>query len=158
MTKDLEAISKIIGGTRFATVTTHGKDGGLYSRPLAVLEREFDGSVWFFTQDPSPKTDDIAHDAHVNVSYSNGSSTVSLAGTATVSRDQAKIDEFWNPWAESWFEGGRTDPSVALLKVDATSAEYWSVDKPAVVQVFEMAKSLITHTAPDVGESRTVAL
>lgn len=158
MNDDMEQISKIIGGTRFATVTTRGKDGGLYSRPLAVLERDFDGTVWFFTQDPSPKTEDIAGDAHVNVSYSNGASTVSLAGTAEVSHDQAKINEFWNPWAESWFEGGRTDPRVALLKVDATTAEYWAVDKPALVRTFEMVKGLITKTAPDVGESKTVTL
>lgn len=155
---DMQEISKIIGGTRFATVTTRGKDGGLYSRPLAVLERDFDGTVWFFTQDPSPKTDDISGDPHVNVSYSNGASTVSLAGTATVSRDQAKFDEFWNPWAESWFEGGRTDPTVALLKVDAATVEYWAIDKPAVVRAFEVAKALITKTAPDVGESKTVTI
>ncbi|MEP6482464.1 MAG: pyridoxamine 5'-phosphate oxidase family protein [Rhodoglobus sp.] len=155
---DLKQLTDIIKGTRFATVTTRGKDGGLYSRPLAVLEHDFDGTLWFFTQDPSPKTDDVANDDHVNVTYANGASHVSIAGTASVSRDQAKIDEFWNPWAESWFEGGRTDPTVALLKVDATSAEYWSVDKPAILRALEIVTSLATHTAPDVGESRTVAL
>ena len=155
---DMKQISDIIKGTRFATVTTHGADGGLYSRPLAVLERDFDGTIWFFTQDPSPKTADIANDPHVNVTYANGPSTVSVAGTATVSRDQAKIDEFWNPWAEAWFDGGRDDPTVALLKVEATSAEYWHVDKPAVARAVEIVKALATRTAPDVGESRTVTL
>ena len=156
--EELAAINNIIKATRFATVTTHGADGGLYSRPLAVLEHDFDGTLWFFTQDPSPKTADIASDNHVNVTYANGASQVSIAGTASISRDQAKIDEFWNPWAEAWFEGGREDPSVALLKVDATSAEYWAVDKPAVVRALEVVKSLVTHTAPDVGESKTVTL
>lgn len=157
-TEDLQQIADIIKATRFAVVTTHGSDGGLYSRPLAVLDHEFDGTLWFFTQDPSPKTADIANDPHVNVAYAHGPSTVSIAGTATVSRDQAKIDEFWNPWAESWFEGGRTDPTVALLKVDATSAEFWHVDKPAVARAVEIVKALATRTAPDVGESKTVEL
>lgn len=156
--EELKTINDIIKATRFATVTTRTADGELVSRPLAVLDREFDGTVWFFTQDPSPKTDDIAGDPHVNVAYADGASAVSLSGTAAVDRDQARIDEFWNPWAEAWFEGGRQDPTVALLRVDATSAEYWHIDKPAVVRGFEVVKALVTRSAPDVGESRTVEL
>lgn len=156
--EELETINHIMKSTRFATVTTRSADGSLYSRPLAVLDRDFDGTVWFFTQDPSPKTDDVRHDEHVNVAYADGASHISLAGTATVDRDPARIDEFWNPWAEAWFEGGREDPSVALLRVEATSAEYWHVDKPAVLRGLEVIKALVTRTAPDVGESRTVDL
>lgn len=155
---DLTTIDKIIKATRFATVTTRHSDGSLHSRPLAVLERDFDGTVWFFTQDPSSKTDDIRADDNVNVTYVNGASTISLAGHASVDRDQARIDEFWNPWAEAWFENGRQDPTVALLKVEGTSAEYWDVDKPAVVRTLEMVKSLATHSTPDVGESKVVEL
>ena len=156
--EELEIINRIMKATRFATVTTRTKDGSLVSRPLAVLDREFDGTVWFFTQHPSPKTDDVAHDKHVNVAYADGANHISLAGTASVDRDQSRIDEFWNPWAESWFDGGREDPSVALLRVEATSAEYWHVDKPAVVRGLEVIRALVTGTAPDVGESRTVDL
>ncbi len=153
---DLETITSIMKDAKFATVTTHSADGELYSRPLAVLQDDFDGTVWFFTQDPSPKTEDVAHDPHVNVAYADGASHVSLSGTATVTRDPALIDKFWNPWAEAWFEGGRSDPSVALLQVDAASVEFWHVDKPAVVRAFEVAKALITRKGPDVGESKTV--
>ena len=155
---DLETVNKIIKGTRFATVTTRDQSGSLVSRPLAVLERDFDGTVWFFTQDPSPKTADVAGDPHVNVAYVDGASVVSLAGTASIDRDPARIDEFWNPWAEAWFEGGRQDPTVALLKVEGESVEFWHVDKPAVLRAFEVAKGIITSDAPDVGESRTIDL
>lgn len=155
---DLETIQKIIGKTRFAIVTTRTASGDLVSRPLAVLKREFDGSVYFFTDDPSPKADDIRADPHVNVSYIDGQDVVSLAGTASVDRDRALIDELWNPWAEAWFEGGRDDPAVALLRVDATSAEYWHTDKPGVVRAFEVAKGIVTQKAPDVGEAKVVDL
>jgi len=64
----------------------------------------------------------------------------------------------WNPMAEAWFENGREDPTVALLRVDARSAEYWSSDKPGIVRAFEIAKAVVTKSAPDVGENRTVAL
>ena len=156
MDDQLETIHQIMRGARFATVTTRGAGGALFSRPLAVLDHDFDGTVWFFTPDPSAKTDEIAGDPHVNVAYADGASHVSLSGTATVTRDAALIDRFWNPWAESWFDGGRDDPSVALLEVSADSVEFWHVDKPAVLRAFEVAKGLVTGKAPDVGESATV--
>lgn len=43
---------------------------------------------------------------------------------------------------------------AALLKVDATSIEFWHVDKPAVVRAVEVARALITKTAPDVASRR----
>jgi general stress protein 26 len=156
MQNDLDVILGIMKGSRFATVTTRGEGGHLFSRPLAVLDHDFDGTVWFFTPDPSPKTREIAADPHVNVAYSDGASHVSLSGEARVVRDAALIDRFWNPWAESWFEGGRRDPSVALLQVEGDTVEYWHVDKPAVLRAVEVAKALVTRTAPDVGESRTI--
>jgi general stress protein 26 len=158
MSDDLEIIDRILKGTRFATITTRTPDGDLVSRPLAVLDHRFEGTVWFLTPDPSPKVDDIRFDAHVNVAYVDGASVVSLAGIASIERDQARIDEFWNPWAEAWFEGGRDDPTVALLRVDVTSAEYWHVDKPGVVRALEVVKGIVTRQTPDVGESRTVEL
>ena len=156
--EDIDTIDAIIKKTRFATVTTRTSEGHLVSRPLAVLQHDFDGTVWFFTADPSPKADDVRHDPHVNVAYVDGASVVSLAGTATISRDQARIDEWWNPWVEAWFPEGKDDPSVALLKVEADSAEYWHVDKPGIVRAVESIRALITKTVPDVGDNRTVEL
>ena len=156
---DLDTIRSIMGDTRFAIVTTRTRDGALVSRPLAVLQGdEFDGTVWFFTPEPSPKTDDIDGDPHVNVAYADGASHVSLSGTATITRDPAIIDRFWNPWAEAWFAGGRDDPAVALLQIEADTVEFWHVDKPALVRGFEVAKALITRSAPDVGDAKTVEL
>ena len=71
---------------------------------------------------------------------------------------QARIDEWWNPWVEAWFPDGKDDPSVALLKVEASSAEYWHVDKPGIVRAVENIKALITKTMPDVGDNKTVEL
>jgi len=155
---DLETIRTIISGSKIAVLTTHSGSGELHSRPLALLDSEFEGTLWFFTQDPSPKTDDIAGDPQVNVALNDGKSYLSLAGTASVDRNQTRIDQLWNPMVEAWFENGREDPTVALLRVDTTSAEFWAIDKPGVVRAFEIAKALVTKSAPDVGENRTVSL
>ena len=35
------------------------------------------------------------------------------------------IDRLWNSHIAAWYEGGRTDPKLALLRFDAASAEIW---------------------------------
>ena len=155
---ELETIRSIIDAAKVAVLTTTSAGGELHSRPLAVLDDVFEGSVWFFTQDPSPKSDDIAVNPEVNVAYADGKGYLSIAGTATIEHNPTRIDQLWNPMVEAWFENGKDDPTVALLRVDGRTAEYWSVDKPGVVRAFEIAKALVTKTKPDVGENRTVAL
>ena len=155
---DLETIRTILSAARIASVTTQTSTGALVSRPLALQDREFDGHIYFFTQDPSPKLDDIATNPNVNVAVDDGKGSLSLSGTATVTHDAKLIDELWNPFAEAWFEKGRQDPTVALLDVTVTTAEYWSNDKPALARGFETVKGLVTKSAPDVGENKTVTL
>ena len=157
-TTEFERVGELIAKARFAFVTTSGPDGRLLSRPLAVLERDFDGDLYFFTMAPSAKTAQVAADSHVNVSLQSGDDYLSIAGTASVSRDQALIDELWNSYAEAWFEQGRQDPSVALLKVHADSAEYWTMDSPKPVALIKYAKAIITGVQPDVATNKTVEL
>jgi len=155
---ELDIVRTILTAARTAAVTTRSDAGALHSRPLSVIQDDFDGTLWFFTQDPSAKTADVAADDQVNVSVGDGKGWLSFSGTASVSRDAAKIDEFWNPWAEAYFDGGRDDPSVALLKVEVDTVEYWDLDKPAVVKAFELVKGIVTQSPPDVGDSGVVRL
>lgn len=158
MSEELDIVRTILKAARTASVTTQTADGSLHSRPLAVIQDEFDGTLWFFTGDPSPKTADIATHPAVNVSVGDGKGWLSLSGTGRVSRDAARIDKYWNPWAEAYFEGGRHDPSVALLEVEVSTIHYWDLDKPAIVTAFEVVKGLVTRSAPDVGDDGVITL
>ncbi|MDO9396590.1 MAG: pyridoxamine 5'-phosphate oxidase family protein [Herbiconiux sp.] len=155
---DLKTLAKLISASKTALLTSQTAAGELHSRPLAVQEAEFDGDLWFFTPHPSEKTEEIAAHPEVNVSFESGKGYLSIAGTAEVVRDQAKIDELWSKSVEAWFPEGRNDPSVALLKVSADSAEYWAIDEPKAVTLFKIAKAAVTGGQPDVGENRTVEL
>lgn len=156
--EQFETIAKIVQGGRVAMVTTVDQDGRLVSRPLALQDRVFDGELWFFTPDPSPKTDDVRGNAQVNVAVEAAGDFVSLSGTASVSRDRTMIEGLWNRHAEAWFEGGIDDPSVALLHVQVDTAEYWTFDAPKVLAVAKYAVALVKGEQPDVGENETVEL
>jgi general stress protein 26 len=152
----LEIVRRILAKGRTASVTTRSSNGELHSRPLAIIEDDFVDTLWFFTADPSEKTADITLDPEVNVSVGDGKGWLSFSGTAAVSRDHARIDKYWNPWAEAYFEGGRDDPAVALLEVTVRSVHYWDLDKPAIVSVFEVVKGIVTRSTPDLGDDGVV--
>ncbi|WP_317230499.1 pyridoxamine 5'-phosphate oxidase family protein [Clavibacter sp. MX14-G9D] len=156
---DRERVAELIKGARIALLTTVNAHGQLVSRPLASQERDFDGDLWFFTKDPSDKTTEIRANDQVNVSLQTGDGFLSIAGTAEVTRDRGRIDELWSAGAEAWFEGGKEDPSVALVRVHADAAEYWYQDTPKPVALIKYAKAVVTGERPkDVGEHGTVEL
>jgi general stress protein 26 len=156
--EERETLAKLLKKARIALITTVSADNQLVSRPMAVKERDFDGDLWFFTEDPSHKTDEVRTNPEVNVALESGSGWVSIAGTAEVVTDTAKIDELWDTGAEAWFEEGRKDPRVALLKVTAHTAEYWATDEPKPLVLFKYAKAAVRGGQPKVGESHTVDL
>lgn len=156
--EEIAKVAELIKKARIALLTTVDQTGALVSRPLAIQDHEFDGQLWFFTQDPSPKVDDINAHANVNVSLESGNGWVSIAGTASISHDQAKIDEFWNKFSEAWFEKGREDPTIALIRVEAQTVEYWSAGEPRAVTLLKTVGAMVTGGTPDVPESKTIDL
>lgn len=155
---DLAQLRTLIDKTRIGIITTVNLDGHLVSRPMAIKEREFDGDLWFFTEDPSHKTDEVRANPQVNVALDSGKGWVSLAGEAEIVKDAAKIDELWDTSAEAWFTEGRSDPKVALLKVTAHTAEFWASDDPKPLLLFKYAKAAVGGGRPDVGTATVVDL
>ncbi len=120
-------LAALIEDVEVAMFTTTGVDGRLYSRPLGTQDVEFDGDLWFVTSADSPKVAEIALNPRVNVAYSSPSrnSYVSVAGTARIVEDRARVEELWSPAMKLFFPQGKDDPSLRLIHVSAESAEYW---------------------------------
>ena len=156
--EERERIAKLVTGADTALLTSRGADGTLHARPLAVLQDDFDGVIRFLVQDPSEKTREILADPVVNVSFASKNGYLSIAGHARVVRDDALIDELWNPAAQAWFEQGREDPTIAVLEVTGDGAEYWAKTEPGVFSLVKAAAAIFTHKTPDIGENRSVAL
>ncbi len=154
-----DTVHEIIGRASIAMLTTQTSSGSLHARPLAIVTRDSEpGALYFFTGHPSEKTDELGAFPFVNVSISEAKGYLSLTGSASVTRDPALIDELWNPGAEAWFEGGKSDPNVALIRVDLAAAEYWDTDKPALAKAVEFVRGLTSDHEPDMGDHGTVKL
>lgn len=156
--EDIRAVAGLVRKAKVAVLTTQANSGKLVSRPLVVQESEFDGDLWFFSQDPSNKVEEILANPQVNVALQAGKGFLSISGHAEIVHDRAKVEQLWSKTVEAWFPEGKDDPTVSLILVHADTAEYWATDEPRVITAFKVAKAAVTGGQPDVGENRTVEL
>jgi general stress protein 26 len=154
----IKKLGDLIKGIKYAMLTTQGITGELYSRPMFTQDNDFDGTLWFFTHDPSPKSADVAAHQYVNVSYNSGHRYVSVSGTAQIVHDRVREKFLWKPLYRTWFPEGLDDPHLALIRVDVQTAEYWDTPTSPVIQILGLAKWGLTGQPPTHGENGTLNL
>jgi general stress protein 26 len=79
-----------------------------------------------------------------------------LDGRLDESGDSRRLDDMWSAMAAAWFEGGRDDPSVRLVKFTPHEGEVWATDG-AAGYLYEIAKATLSDGTPDTGEHGRVA-
>lgn len=151
-------IGELIKSIRIAVMTTAAEDGSFDSRPMATQDTDFDGVVYFLTRAESGKVHEIRADSHVSLLYSDPGNAkfVSAKGRASVSKDRAKIHELWNSMYKAWFPQGEDDPSITVLRVDITEAQYWEASSSKLLRGLKYVAAAATGGAISLGESGKV--
>lgn len=121
------------------------------TRPMSEQLVDDDGSIWFLSRKDSGKNAEIAQDPFVQLLFQADKHTgyISIYGIATTIDDQKKIDELWQPMFKVWFEKGKNDPMISLIKVEPTQGYYWDTKHGKAVAFFKIAVSLVTGKAMD---------
>lgn len=112
------------------------------------------GVLWFITAKDTDLARSVAsgpQDAMHVVSDAGQGLYARIHGTLSLSDNRAKLDELWNAVASSWFEDGKQDPDVQLLRLDLTEAEVWATGG-SMAFLYQIAKSKITGDKPDMGD------
>lgn len=147
-----EHLKHLLESFETAMLLTHHGDKH-HARPMNVASIEGANTIWFVTQEMSPKTDEIKKDARVSATFQAARRFVALSGRAEVVDDRAKLEELWKPSWKVWFPNGKDNPSIRLIRVDVSDAEYWdNAGTKGLRYVFEAAKALLRHTTPNVTE------
>lgn len=166
ITDPTEARTKLwdlVKDIRFAMFTTRHANGHLHSRPMTTQNSNLDEdqNLWFFMSRKGEPVADLIADPTVNVAYADTGedSYVSVSGTAAVVEDKAKKQQLWSKMAEAWFPGGVDDPDLALVCVKINHANYWDVKESKIVQLYQMAKAVITGKPPtEMGEQAKIRM
>ena len=126
--------------------TTNLSQLPLSTRPMSTRDVDDNGDIWFFSRKGSGKNMEITTDNRVQLFYSNHSNYefLTLYGTATIIKDDAKAKELWSAIAKTWFDKGYDDPELTLIKVTPTDGHYWDTKDGKIVSLFKMLAGAIT--------------
>ena len=121
-----EKLWKSIDSDRTVMLGMVGADGG-HTRPMTAQIENHAGPMWFFTSTEAALVRDLDPGAKAYVAFASKGHDLfaSIHGTLALDNDRAVIDRLWNSFVAAWYEGGKDDPKLALLRFDAADAEIW---------------------------------
>lgn len=153
--KDNEAIEKIIQLAKDQTCLfcTFTGEFAIKARPMSTQAVEEDGTIWFFSSKESNKNSEIARTNKVQLLYGDPgkSDYLSVEGNADIIVDQKKMDELWTPIIKTWFQEGKDDPNLSLLKITPSEAYYWDTKHGKMVSFAKMMVSMVSGKTMDDG-------
>lgn len=151
MTTDIQArFEELLSSFQTAMLVTQTDDDEIRSRPMALAHQAENGDLFFATKASAGKVEEILKHPGVNVAMQKSNAYLSVSGKAQIINDQSKIEKLWKPSWKLWFEEGKTDPSIALIKVHATRGEYWNFDTSDKLKFFfEAGKAVLSGDSID---------
>lgn len=98
------------------------------ARPMtAQIEHEDQGPIWFFTAKDTELAVKLRSERPALATFASKSHDLfaTIHGSLSLATDRQAIDRLWNPYVAAWFEKGKDDPRLALLRLDPERAEVW---------------------------------
>jgi general stress protein 26 len=148
-------VRSLLGYYRSAMLTTV-LGTTVHTRPMGVQGKpeNFNGSLWFFTDDRSRKVQEINAGAAVSLIFQSdeADSYLHLFGTATFDNDRTRMKEFYNPLIKAWFPEGLDDPHLTLVRFDVERGDYWTSSAGMLQVLAAFTKSVVTGKPGGGGE------
>jgi general stress protein 26 len=131
---------KSLKGDRVAMLSLANVEEG-HSQPMSaqLLEEHEDsgGPIWFFTSKDTDLVRELgqAHRAQLHFSSKGHDLFASVHGELVPVSDRVTIDRLWNRFVAAWFEGGKEDPKLQLLRFDPDRAQVWLSENSALAGI-----------------------
>jgi general stress protein 26 len=157
--KPIERVWELMKEINIAMLITHDGHGDrLRSRPLAARPHAEENAIYFLSDAQAAKDHEIEANSHVCVAFAETKKQkyVSVTGEAVVSNDRAKIKQLWSA-ADRGFWNDENDPSIRIIRVTPSNAEYWESSAGPLAAV-KMAIHGLTGSKADLGENEKVVL
>lgn len=161
-------LGKFIEACKFGMMTTKAAGSSrLVSRCMALAGTENNGvDLIFHTNTESGKTDDIASDPEVNMSFINGKGEwASVSGHASIITERDAVKKYYSPVLKAWLgdlgdgvhDASENDPRIGIVRLDSETATYALSDKGQIIQTINIAQSVVTGKPAEVTKLRHVS-
>lgn len=160
--EQLDKVQAVIKDVKFAMMSTVNGEGDLHAWPMTTSETSLGAKeIWFIGDKTSDVVKDIQNNPKVGLSYAtqDEKNYVSVSANAELSTDKDKLEELWSPVYNAFFEHGKEDPNVQLIKVVPHGVECW-LSGSSTVNMFKMVSAALQDgkTAEDMGEQFSISL
>lgn len=98
-----------------------------HARPMTAQFEGRSGPIWFFSSKDTAIVQTVTAGQRATFTFASKGNSLfaTVHGTIRHDNDRAVIDRLWNRFIAAWFEGGKDDPKLALLRFDPARAEIW---------------------------------
>lgn len=98
-----------------------------HTRPMTAQLKGLHGPIWFFSSKDSQLVKNLTHGQRAVATFTSKGHELfaTIHGTLSLDTDRANVDALWNRFVAAWYEGGKDDPKLALLRLDPEYAEIW---------------------------------
>lgn len=105
-----------------------------HARPMTAMLEGERSPIWFFTARDQALVQQLSEGNRTIATFTSKGHDLfaTVHGSLSVDNNPAMIDKLWNRSVAAWFEGGKEDPRLTLLRLDAEKAEVW-VDASSLV-------------------------
>ncbi len=91
------------------------------------------GALWIFTTTQSRLADEGA--ATARYTSKDQDLFARISGTIRAERDERLIDRLWSRQIAAWYDGGRNDPDLAVVRFDIAQTEIWHADMSPLTMI-----------------------
>lgn len=124
--ENIDKVQAIVKDIKFAMMTTINSKRIMC--PMTTTETSLAAKeIWFVGDKTSDVVKDLQNNNKVGLTYASEDSKnyVSISANAELVDDKAKLEELWSPIDSAFFEHGKEDPNVQLIKVVPHGVECW---------------------------------
>lgn len=121
-----EKFWKALKSDRTLMLGLDGVEDG-HSRPMTAQAEDDSAPIWFFTSRDSALVQHLGEGHRAIAAFASKGHDLfaSIKGNLVVDTDRAVVERLWNPFVAAWYPGGKDDPTLSLLRLDAEHAEIW---------------------------------
>jgi len=103
------------------------RDEGHAQPMTAQIEGDEGGPIWFFSAKDVDLVQAAGQGAPAMLQFASKGHDLfaSVRGRLVPDNDRAMIDRLWSPFAAAWYEHGKDDPKLQLLRFDPDDAQIW---------------------------------
>ncbi|GEC72181.1 General stress protein 26 [Flavobacterium flevense] len=150
-TKAIEKLKELSESARICMFCTNLTELPMNSRPMSLQECDNQGNLWFISSAESNKNFEIKEENKVQLFFMNNSNSeyLSIYGKAFIYKDKNTIEEQWSSLANAWFEEGKDDPKVTVIRVTPEETYYWDTKAGKFITMMSFVGAALTGSTTD---------